>query len=348
MRAVEWVLRRARTLDPGCFALVMATGIVSIDVAQAGMGVLARVLLGLNAIAFGWLLMLSLLRLIRFRGELLAEFDDPARGAGFLTLVAATCILGNQCVSVVRSPGLAHLLAVAGTLLWIALLYLFFAATITRRVKADFTHSINGGWLVTVVATQALASLAITLSTQWALYRTGLLFAGLCLYLLGAALYLMIITLVVYRLVFFPLPAREFTPPYWINMGALAITTLAGSLFVVSAPASGALWDLTPFVKGFSLFFWATASWWIPLLLVLELWRHGWRHVPLRYEADDWDIVFPLGMYVVGTRTLAHALGMDFLLVIPRAGVYVSLLAWSVVALALLRHILPGERHITP
>lgn len=35
-------------------------------------------------------------------------------------------------------------------------------------------------------------------------------------------------------------------------MGALAITTLAGSLFVLHAPAAGSLADLTPFVKGFS------------------------------------------------------------------------------------------------
>jgi tellurite resistance protein TehA-like permease len=321
---------------------------VSIDVAQAGMGALARTLLGINAAVFVWLLVLSSLRLIRFRRELVAEFVNPARGAGFLTLVAATCILGNQCLSVVSAPGLAHVLAAAGALLWITLVYLFFAATITRRVKPGFARSINGGWLVTVVATQALSTLAIALSAQMTPGRTALLFTGLCLYLLGAALYLLIITLVVYRLVFFPLRALEFTPPYWINMGALAITTLAGSLFVVSVPASGTLTDLTPFVKGFSLFFWATASWWIPLLLVLEIWRHGWRHVPLRYEADDWDIVFPLGMYAVGTRTLAHALGMDFLLVIPRVGVYVSLLAWAMVMLALLRHITSGGRRTAP
>jgi tellurite resistance protein TehA-like permease len=116
----------------------------------------------------------------------------------------------------------------------------------------------------------------------------------------------------------------------------LAITTLAGSLFVLHAPAADSLADLVPFVKGFSLFFWATATWWIPLLLILEIWRHAWRQVPLRYEVDDWDIVFPIGMYTVGTYALAQALGMDFLRVIPRVGVYVSLLAWTAVAVGLL------------
>jgi tellurite resistance protein TehA-like permease len=99
-------------------------------------------------------------------------------------------------------------------------------------------------------------------------------------------------------------------------------------------PASSSLAQLLPFVKGFTLFFWATATWWIPLLLLLEGWRHAWRHVPLRYEADDWDIVFPVGMYTVATYELAQALQLDFLQVIPDVGVYVSLAAWLFFAVA--------------
>ena len=334
MRSVGPIGGWAQRLDPGTFALVMATGIVSIDVAQHDMPLLARMLFVANAVAFIWLIVLTLLRLVRFRREMKTDFVDPARGAGFLTLIAATCVLGSQCLIVVRAADAARALAIVGALLWSLLIYLFLAATITRRVKPGFTHSINGGWLVIVVATQALAVLVLMLRADGT-GGDGLLFTGLCLYLLGASLYLLIITLIVYRLVFFALRAREFTPPYWINMGALAITTLAGSLFVLHAPASGSLAELVPFVKGFSLFFWATATWWIPLLVILEIWRHVWQRVPLRYETDDWDIVFPLGMYTVGTYALAQALDLPFLRVIPAVGVYVSLLVWAAVSAGL-------------
>jgi tellurite resistance protein TehA-like permease len=332
MKVAEAILLRAHQLDPGCFALVMATGIVSIDVDQHGMHALALALFGVNLLAWLVFLALSGLRLRYFRRVLVADFVNPGRGAGFLTVAAATCVLGSQCLTVVYLPTLARTLALLGAVAWATLIYRFFAATITARIKPGFTRSINGGWLVAIVATQALAVLMVQLVADQPAAAPAWLFGALCLYLLGAGLYLLIITLVVYRLVFFPLRAREFTPPYWIDMGALAITTLAGSLIVLHTPMGGPLADLTPFVKGFTLFFWATATWWIPLLALLELWRYVWRHTPLRSEPDDWDIVFPLGMYTVGTYALAQALQLDFLLRIPAIGVYLSLLVWLLVA----------------
>ena len=343
MAVGQFMLARAHAVDPGCFAAVMATGIVSIDASQHGMHGLARALFVLNFAIFSWLLALSALRVLRFRHELIADFIDPAAGAGFLTFAAGTCVLASQCLLVVRAPLAARILGSIGAVAWVVLIYSFFAAMVTRRIKHGFTRSINGGWLVAIVATQAVAVVAALLAAPRAGMppdaHMGLLFVALCLYLLGGALYLLIITLVVYRMVFFPMRAREFTPPYWIDMGALAITTLAGSLFILYAPGEGPLADLIPFVKGFTLFFWATASWWIPLLVTLEVWRHVWRHVPLNYEVDDWDIVFPIGMYTVGTFELAHALGLDFLLAIPAVGVYVNLLVWALVSGALVVHV---------
>lgn len=339
MRLTRFLSSSIRKLDPGAFALVMATGIVSIDAAQHGMPALARALFVLNVLAFVALLVLSGLRLLHARREVLNDFANPARGAGFLTFVAASCVLASQCVLVVSLPGWATTLTVLGAVGWACLLYLLLLAVITGERKPGFRRSINGGWLVAVVSTQSLAvAIALLVAHNSAAPALGWLFAALCLYLVGAALYLILITLIFYRLLFLPLPASGFTPPYWINMGALAITTLAGSLLVLHAPAQPSLGALVPFVKGFTLFFWASATWWIPLLAILELWRHGMRHVRLRYAVDDWDIVFPLGMYTVGTNALAQALDLDLLQPVSDLGVYISLLAWLLVAAGALRH----------
>ncbi len=234
-----------------------------------------------------------------------------------------------------------------GAVFLTGLIYLFFFVTMVRRHKAPFSHTINGGWLVVVVAMQALAVLIALLAREGtsATHEDLLLFA-MCLYLIGCAWYLIIITLVVYRMVLLPLHAREFTPPYWINMGALAISTLAGSSIIMTAP-NGPLADLLPFVKGFTLFYWASATWWIPLLVMLEVWRLGWSKTPVVYEVDDWDIVFPIGMYTVSTFALAHAIGELRLLPIAAVGVYVSLTVWAVVTIAMLRRLLHRPRAIT-
>lgn len=253
MKLADIIPLRARYLNPGCFALVMATGIVSIDASQHDMQAIAQALFAFNLVAYAWLLALTGLRLVRYRRELVADFANPSRGAGFLTFAAGTCVLGSQCLQVVPLQALAAVLAVVGAAAWATLTYLFFAVTITARFKPGFTRSINGGWLVAVVATEALSTLLTLLAASRA-DPGHLRFLALGLYMLGAALYLLIITLVVYRMVFFPLRAREFTPPYWIDMGALAIITLAGSLIITHAPASGPIVELLPFVKGFTVF----------------------------------------------------------------------------------------------
>ena len=54
----------------------------------------------------------------------------------------------------------------------------------------------------------------------------ALLFA-LTMWLGGSMLYIWIISLIFYRYTFFALSPNDLAPPYWINMGAAAIATLA-------------------------------------------------------------------------------------------------------------------------
>jgi tellurite resistance protein TehA-like permease len=168
--------------------------------------------------------------------------------------------------------------------------------------------------------------------------------------MIGCMLYLAIIPLIFYRLTFVRLSAMDFGPPYWINMGAVAITTLAGSILLLRSATWPVLADFVPFLRGFTLFFWAAASWWIPFLIALTLWRYLIRREPLRYEPTLWGMVFPLGMYTTGTLQLSRALDLPFLAAVPAAFIHLALFAWGLTFLGLLGRIasslLHARRHI--
>jgi tellurite resistance protein TehA-like permease len=104
--------------------------------------------------------------------------------------------------------------------------------------------------------------------------------------------------------------------------------------------AGTALAPLHPFILGLTLMFWATATWWIPMLLVLGVWRHRIRGVRLVYDPLYWGLVFPLGMYSVCTYRLAQALELTQLVWISRVFVIAAAVAWLLTFLGLARWML--------
>ena len=77
-------------------------------------------------------------------------------------------------------------------------------------------------------------------------------------------------------------PPEAFTPTYWVSMGAIAITTLAGSLLVQEVWLSIFLEETLPFLRGSPLLiFWVLATWWIPPTNDLEALAPCRKRVPV-------------------------------------------------------------------
>lgn len=332
------VLGAAASLFPGYFALVMATGVVSIALFLLGHSPAAHTLVWLNWLFYASLWTLTAVRLACFRKQLVDDLFNHQRAPGFFTLVAATCVIGTQNMVVNGSLATATILWWLGLGLWLLIMYSFFTAVTVRVRKPSLAEGINGAWLIAAVATQSIVVLRGSIDVH-AAPALPIQFLCLVMFMIGCMLYLAIIPLIFYRLTFIRLESRDFSPPYWINMGAVAITTLAGSTLLLRSDDWPLLHGYEPFLRGFTLFFWAAASWWIPFLLALMAWRYVIRRDPLRYEPALWGMVFPLGMYTTGTFQLSRALELPFLAVVPRIFVLIAAAAWAATFVGLIMEI---------
>ena len=328
-------------LSPAYFGLVMATGIVSIAALLQGHTLFAHTLFAFNVAAWVALWILYLARAIRYPQRFFDDMIDHLRGPGFFTAVAGTSVLGTQVVLFTASYRTALGLGALAAVLWIGLTYTIFTAFTIKQSKPALDKGISGAWLLAVVATQSLAVLgslhAAHLHAPW---KIAFNFFALSMWLWGGMLYIWLMSMIFYRYTFFRLAPEDLAPPFWINMGAMAISTLAGSMLIINVPDAPFLQAILPFIKGFTILYWATATWWIPMLVVLAVWRYVYMRFPLRYDPLYWGAVFPLGMYSAATHELGQALALDFLAVPTRVFLYAAIIAWGAAFVGLVRRLL--------
>ncbi len=329
------ISKTIKGLHPAYFALVMSTGIISVASKLLGFTSIAYALFYINIIAYAILLPLLILRVFINWDCLYKDLSNPKLSFVFFTIVAGTNVLGAQFVSVVNQPEIAKIFWYFGLFTWVAITLSTVSILFISNTE-EINKIMHGGWLIATVGTQSVAVLGGILAPKFGC-DTFVLFTSYVFWLIGGFLYIVLITLLFYRLVFFKLPPEGLVPPYWINMGAVAITTLAGSVICLSIPkVGGAFTDLMGFTKGFTLFFWSFGTWWIPLLIILGIWKYMTQKTQFTYSPLYWGMVFPLGMYTACTFKLSQAIGIPFIANISDYFIYLAYIGWTVIFVSML------------
>ena len=134
-------------LDLGCFALVMATGIVSIAAHLLQIPLVSWPLFVVNITAYAALAALTAMRLGKYPARIAGEIVSHTHGPRSFAVVAATCVLGSQCLLLTnnRPVGLAACVAMFfGSIHW---LYLAF-----RHERQNGEHAEMDGQQAAVIS----------------------------------------------------------------------------------------------------------------------------------------------------------------------------------------------------
>ena len=326
-----------RGLHAGNFAMVMASGIISIGFSTLHHDRPAQALYVFAVCAWILLVVLSAARLLRHPMAVREDLLNPRMVFSYFTLVAATDIVGR----LLHARGYVLLAIgcwVLAFVVWFSLLYLAFSV-LTFLSHEDNVNVVHGGWLITIVGTQSLVLLGSSIAPDLGAYAGYMMVAVHMLWGLGLVLYGIFVTLFCYRIFFLALKPQDVSPLLWVIMGAAAISANAGTSLLTQDPLLPFLIAQRPFIDGVTMMVWAWGTWWIPLLFMFGFWKHVINRLPLVYEPAMWSFVFPLGMYTVASARLGLAAEFPLLQWISEIMIWVAVAAWLGTFVGLLRRI---------
>ncbi|WP_128906060.1 tellurite resistance/C4-dicarboxylate transporter family protein [Halorubrum amylolyticum] len=345
-------------LDPAYFGFVMSTGIISIAFLELNVPIVARPLAVFNVACYALLLAVFAVRTAVFPERTLADLRDRDRHWGTLTFIVATNTVGVQFLLFFDAFAGAIALWAVAVIATPPLLYYLFATEFIGAGKVDVSERIDGAFLLVIVCMQSLAVLGGLLAELLAGYGNVVVLLSMSYFGSGYVLYFVVVTVVTYRLLDGPIRPDDWTGPYWITMGAAAITTLAGTTLGPRLAAFQGWEPYAPVIVGVTFLAWAIASWWIPLLLAIDVWkfltdgvdgrppiwvivapwlRLGFGRGVHTYSPTAWGRVFPMGMYTACTLNLAGIGTFGLLSVVPVYWSWFALVVWALTLVGMAR-----------
>lgn len=320
-------------LPPSCFAFVMATGIVSAALLASGRPFPAEILFWVALSALAVLLVATAWRAVTSPSRFASDAFSPAATFGFFSFVACLNVVGLH-FDMTGRPTAGLVLAVVAGIAWLVLTYLIPCILLLRPHERPVLADANGSWFLWVVATQSMSAAAASAAAVH--HSAAYAAVAAALWSVGVVLYLLVGTLVTLRLITRANRPEDLSPTYWIFMGATAISVLACSSLLELPDAFPAVAAMRAFLTGAGFILWSVGLWWVPLLVIFGIWRHGVHHHHFRYETALWSIVFPLGMLATSSMAFGSVQGLPVIEDIGRVVVWVATPAWAITVVLML------------
>jgi tellurite resistance protein TehA-like permease len=307
---VGCVTQPADLIPPTAWTIVMAAGVISIDLTDDQQSMLSAILLWFAATAWVFLVVTLAAPLVYQRGRFALEARSPA----ILTSAAATAVLGIRLA-------MQDYRAIGDTLLAVAVIgWAVFLVPVLGHWKTPTT----GISFVVGVATTGVASLGAGLAVD---YRATWLVSGAVVFLL-LALACYVFTVVRFD----PRQLISGGGDHWIAGGALAIAALAACVITEAAAVLGQFSGEHPVLTDGSLALWCLATAWLPVLIVCEVAKPR-----LTYDVRRWATVFPLGMYAACSYAAGQVTGITGITSFGQVWTWVALAAFLVALAGMVR-----------
>lgn len=327
---MKQLLSPLQLFEPVSFSFVMATGILSIILNILGWPELSKIFLLIGCLGYSWLLIRMVLRSIIYPQDVLAEMKDVGLLFTYFTFSAGTSALAVRfCLSDYNLA--AVILGCLGIASTVVLLYAIFCALLFQ--KDISLQSVSPFWLLMSIACNYVGIVITAFWQHFLIENSVFLVLAFCSWAFGVTIYLLFMTLNLYRMFFLPFEGKDFNPSYWTCMGAAAIAVVDGSNWSTVSHPPLFLELVTPFVDGMIIMLWSWAAVWIPLLIMMEIWKYVYCKEPLHYRPSLWAIVFPLGMFTAATDLLSHSLDLAALRGLVPYFLWATVIAWLFVAL---------------
>jgi tellurite resistance protein len=275
----EPVAIRLRNFPVSFFAVVMGLGGLTLAWQRTGAPLVGSALLILSVAVFGLLAALYATKATRFPQAVVKEFSHPVRINFIPTFSISLLLLAVALLEV--HTGLSYVLWLTGAVLHL-LLTLWVMNFWINHPDLD-VHHINPAWFIPVVGNIVVPLAGVVhgaVEASWFFFSIGLVF------------WLVLLTLIVYRIIFHsPLPDR-LLPTFAILIAPPAVGFLAYTQITGTLDGAGRV------LYGAALF--------MLLLLVTQIGRLR----RIQFFLSWWAYSFPVAALTIATLRMSHLTGI--------------------------------------